>query len=417
MKKLLLGLALLVLVVVGAVLVLGQTLLKDPGYVLIVHGNTEVTTSVSFLVLCVFLAALVLVLLTLIAVPLWRLLTPASWGPWRRRRAGLKSMREGLMHLAEGNWRDAEDRLEHAANHSEWPLPALLGATVAARQRGDGHAERYWLRAAAEYPRGELPAALLAARFALNDGVPARAREHLQAMRSRYGDSTVLLTMLMEACTREGDWAALCDLIPQLRRLHPTPQLDLRERRAWQSRMRQTANSPSYDNNEARRNALTRLWKKMPQPLHREPVLCAQYAGYLAQFGDGEAALKRIVTALSHQWDDGLPAVLEAINDISPDRLLAQIEEWLQAHPRHPVVLLTGGRIALKAQLWGQARRYFEQGAAAGSVSARAELVRLLEALGEGDAVPESYRQALLVEGHALPVLPLPRRRALPSAE
>ena len=90
---------------------------------LIVRGRTELETSLAFLVLVLLAGAFALVLLTVLAGPLWQLLTPASWSHWRRRRAGSLRLQNGLLALAAGHWREAEEQLRAAANQTDWPLP------------------------------------------------------------------------------------------------------------------------------------------------------------------------------------------------------------------------------------------------------------------------------------------------------
>ena len=411
MKRLVVWLMLaLALALLGA-LWLGSWLLADPGYVLLIHGQREIETSVVFLVLMLVLAGAALILLTLFMAPLWRFLTPASWTGWRRRQAAQRQLQQGLLELAAGHWQRAEGLLTSAARRADWPLPAWLAAAVAARQVGDGDAMRAALAQAAAAPSGRLPTLLLRARIALYDGAPQRARELLEPERKRYNDSPVLMNMLAEAYGREANWAGLCDLMPALRKIDADPRLDQREYRAWLGRMRQAASMPGFNNATQRRETLARLWKRVPQRLRREPALRAQYAGYLAQFGDGPAALKIIERRIDSDWDDGLAAVLEAIDDVPPEQLLARLEKWLGERPGNQRLLLTAGRVALKAQLWGKARAFFETAGHAGNATALAELARLLDAMGETGAAAECLTQQMALTGKTLPALPLPRKK------
>lgn len=412
MRRLVLWLIAALAVALVAGLWLGRLLLEDAGYVLLVYGQREIETSVTFLALVLLAAAVVLVLLTLLLAPLWRLLTPAHWSGWRRRQAAQRQLREGLLELSAGHWQRAQGLLSSAGKRLDWPLPAWLAAAVAARLRGDSDGMQQALAQAETVSSGRMPTLLLRARIALQDGRPHRARELLEPERKRYGDSPILLHMLAEAYGREGNWAALCDLLPQLRKIDPQAgNLDQREQRAWLGRMRQAASLPGFNNATQRRDSLSRLWKKMPQRLRRVPALRAQYAGYLAQFGDGPGAYKVITRRIEEDWDDGLVAVLEAMDDVDPDVLLARLERWLVDRPANQVVLLTAGRVALKAQLWGKARAFFETAAAAGNATAQAELARLLAALGDEEGARACLEARLAALGTTLPPLPQPRPR------
>ncbi|WP_111655575.1 heme biosynthesis protein HemY [Isoalcanivorax indicus] len=412
MRRLVLWLIAALALALAAGLWLGRLLLEDAGYVLVVYGQREMETSVTFLVLVLVAAAALLVLLTLLMAPLWRLLTPTHWSVWRRRQAAQRQLRDGLLELSAGHWQRAHGLLSSAGRRLDWPLPAWLAAAVAARQRGDGESVQQALAQAEAVPSGRFPTLLVRARMALQEGRPHRARELLEPERKRYGDSPVMLHLLAEAYGREGNWAALCELLPQLRKVDPQAgNLDQREQRAWLGRMRQAASMPGFNNAAQRRDSLARLWKKMPQRLRRVPSLRAQYAGYLAQFGDGPGAFKVVTRHIEEDWDDGLVAVMEALEEVPPDVVLARLERWLVDRPANQAVLLTAGRVALKAKLWGKARAFFETAAAAGHATAQAELARLLAALGDEEGARACLDARLEALGATLPPLPQPRPR------
>ena len=155
-------------------------------------------------------------------------------------------------------------------------------------------------------------------------------------------------------------------------------------------------------------DALRREWKRMPSHLQKDPALRAQYAGYLAQLGDGEAALSLVRKDIERHWDDRLPAILEAIHNVAPERLLAMLEQWLGQRPDNAVLLLTAGRVCLRAQLWGKARGFFSAAGENGSAIAWAELARLERALGHPEAAAEAMDRRLALLSSSLPELPLP---------
>jgi HemY protein len=92
---------------------------------------------------------------------------------------------------------------------------------------------------------------------------------------------------------------------------------------------------------------------------------------------------------------------------------LATAEDWLKRHQRHPLLLLTLGRLAMRVQLWGKARAYLE---ASAGMEARAETYRvlgeLLERLGEESTARDYYHKGLTLitgDGKPGPVVPLKR--------
>jgi HemY protein len=102
---------------------------------------------------------------------------------------------------------------------------------------------------------------------------------------------------------------------------------------------------------------------------------------------------------------------LEAIDDISPDDLLQVLEGWLAERPGNAAVLITAGRVALKARLWGKAQGFFEAAAnSSQSATALAELSRLYQALGDSSKAQKAFERRLQQLEGQLPALPMPEK-------
>jgi len=112
---------------------------------------------------------------------------------------------------------------------------------------------------------------------------------------------------------------------------------------------------------------------------------------------------------LERDWDDRLPAVLEAIEDVPPETLLQHLENWLQERAGNGPLLITAGRVALRARLWGKARSFFRAALSSSSAeTAYEELARLLDALGETQEARRCRDEAMTRAARGLPELPLP---------
>lgn len=405
-------LILLVLVVAGALL-LGLWILDDPGYVLVIREGWQLETSLGFATLLLLFAAFAVAALTLVGAALWDMLSP--FGATYRSRSLLarQRLRRGFRALVEGHWERAEKLLRRTASARPWRIMAALGAAQAAAEQGDDAAMNAHLAVAEQDRVGRLAAGLLAARVALDREQPAQARERLLPLREGWPKHPRVMQLLAEADARLGNWQELTDVLAALRRVRPdTWRLAALEQQAWHGLLRQTAETVATADPQQRLGSLRALWKRMPSHLHHEPALRAGYAGYLAQFGDGEAALSLIDKGLEERWDDRLAAVCESITDLPPERLLVRLEQWLAPRPDNGSLLLTAGRVALRAQLWGKARAFFEQAGDAGNATALAELARLLAALEDQEqALATLDRRQRLIDG-PLPELPLPSRRA-----
>lgn len=402
---------LLVVLTLLAVVLLARWLLADPGYLVIMRNQVEVEMTLGFAMLLGLAGFVATVAATLFLSALWDVASPFQLrGRWGRRLARRRFV-AGFHALAAGKWKQAERLLVAAAVDSDWQVQALMGAALAADQAGDDHAVNAHLRAAGNVRRGSVPAGTLRAWRLLRGGYPVEALGILRALRDAHGSNPWLIQLMATALEQEHQWQDLVALLPQLKPLSASPaQFAAQERRVWHGLMKHVVEQP-VDNPPAQQlEALRREWKRMPSHLQRDPALRAQYAGYLAQLGDGEAALSLVRKDIERHWDDRLPAILEAIHNVAPERLLAMLEQWLAQRPDNAVLLLTSGRVCLRAQLWGKARGFFAAAGEHGSTVAWAELARLEQALGHPEAAAEAMDRRLALLSASLPDLPLPGR-------
>ena len=112
--------------------------------------------------------------------------------------------------------------------------------------------------------------------------------------------------------------------------------------------------------------------------------------------------------ALRSHWDAGLVETYGLLETGEPGKLLSHMEKFLSEHPDDPTLLLTLGRLSLRAQLWGKARGYLEACIGRnGPPQAYRELGQLLERMHESDKAIDVYRRGLSGTGGPEPV-PLP---------
>lgn len=404
MKRLLLILA--VALALGGVL--GHWLMRDAGYLLVIHGPLEIETSLGFALLALVLLLFATVVATLLLAGLWRWVSPAGLSRRLRGPVARRRLERGFRALVEARYVRAE-RLFKAAAYGRWPLAAWLGAARAAAADGRPQQARDYLENARQCDAGELPAELEAARLDLDAGDSAAARKRLEALADRHADHPRRIRLLVTALERQQDWEALRQLLPRLDTGDNADMARL-ERRLWLALLERAAGLSGDDGH--RRRALEELWRAMPLHLRRDPGLVARHAGYLAQLGAGREALALVRKQLDQGWDDRLPAVLEAIEEVPAEKLLAQLESWLETRPGNGALLLTAGRVALRAGLWGKAREFFDAAVHSSHAdTARAELYRLLRALGDPAGARRCLEEQAAVTIEQLPRLPLPSAR------
>ena len=133
------------------------------------------------------------------------------------------------------------------------------------------------------------------------------------------------------------------------------------------------------------------------------------YCRVLVAAGDAGSAEKLLRQSLKLNWHSDLLKLYGLIAGSDLARQLSAAESWIKDHSDDAVLFLTLGRLALRNELWGKAREYFEQGY---QLSPNAELCfelgRLMANLDEPAAAERYAQEALQLQGQSLPSLPQP---------
>ena len=401
---------LLFLLVILAAALLGLAIADQAGYVLIAYkGFRYESTLWVFLALALGLWALlfsVRLLLGLMGAS-GRLVNPWS-GRNRARRVQLAAQR-GLLELDAGRWSQALRLLRRAAEHSPQPLVAYLAAARAASELGEhATADQLLEQARQREPKAAVAVALTQAQLQIARGDDEQALATLLPVRDQHPRHPYALKLLQQLYLRLENWAALCELLPELRRqkLLNNAELDALELRARRARLEQAA-----QHGEAPLPTLQQAWQQLPQAQRQTPALVACYAEQLRLLGAEAQAQELLRGALKQQFDERLVALYGLVQGRDPARQLASAEAWLKARPEHAGLLLSLGRLALRNQLWGKARDYFEHSLRLErSAEAYGELARLLARLGEVERSNRLLQEGFGQLGRALPALPQPGR-------
>lgn len=398
-----------IVVLVGAV---GLALLaqSESGYVLINYGPWSVETSFTFAVVVLLLGFVVFY--TALRLVVAALALPGRLRAWRRGRRTLRARlvtTRGLTALAEGHWLKAERDLSRYAERSETPLLNYLGAARAAQMLGDEERRDYHLsmahRSSAE---GELAVGVTQAELQMASGQLEQALATLKHLHGKTPKNVRVLQLLQQVYERLGSWTELVDLLPELRKRRALEEdaADLLERRIWETLLRQ-----AHEHNQLEK--LRELWERIPRHQRQHAGLLTAYVRGLLALGGSDEAENLLREAVRRQWDAELVRLYGLAEGKNSTQQLATAEEWLKRHQRHPLLLLTLGRIAMRAQLWGKARAYLE---ASAGMEARAETYRmlgeLLERLGEETTARDYYHKGLALvtgNGRSGPVVPLKR--------
>jgi HemY protein len=361
-------------------------LLQDRGYVLINFRGFVIEMSVPGLVL--LLLALYLAIRGVVA--LWR--APRWLGETlaerRLRRAG-GQLKNGLIHIAEGDWARAERLLTQGLKNAEAPLVNYLLAARAAQLQGSHERRDEWLKRAYEdSPAGETAALLTKAELQLASGELDGALDTLRQLDKARPDHPVALGLLARVHLARNDPAALAELVPRLSRARLPPEtLEAAAAAGLES---------DLSREDLTKERLAERWGALSADLRQLPRLIALRAVALHRLGRGDEAEKELRTALKRTWHSALVAAYGEVRGSDAAKQLRQTESWLQEHPEDGGLLLTAARLSMVNELWGKARSYLESSLSlAPDPSSYALYGRLLMALGEQERAEIAFRSGL----------------------
>lgn len=386
-----------------AVLVAGPLLLelmrKDPGYILVSYGNKTLETSFWFAVVAVVAMGvcgylgfrLLVVILRSFGVSL-RFFTS------HRSRQYSRRTNRGLIHYIEGNWRAAKKDLLSVAKYSDAPLVHYLAAAHSAHQLGDrDESQRLLSLAEQSAPENELAVLLSQAKIQLADKQLEKCLATLERANRVAPEHPVVLDLLRETYVRVNDWNALTELLPKLKASRQYSPEDFQQLEIHTNCQRLLTESRHGDPDTALQR-VTSLWQKLPKHLQRSPELVEQYVTILLEAGEHDKAEILLRQALNRDWSKALVSLYGRAQASAPAEQLVVGEQWLREHPGDAELLFALARIAMRNQLWGKARSYFESSLQLQErPEAYAELAALVARLGDHQQSIALYQKGLLL--------------------
>lgn len=380
------------LIVLVAGVILALVVRVDPGLVFMSYKGWSVETS-----LVVFIVAL-LILFVVFYYVLRALIntgrTPRRLRQWRQKRHHNRASNEltgGLVLLAEGQWEKAEERLMKHIADSDAPVLNYLGAAKAAQKRGGiQRSEDYLKRAYQCTPGSPLAVGLAEAELQISNHQAEQALSTLTHLRYIAPKHPHVLKQLMQLYYMLQDWERLLALLPELhkRKVAVYEELEKVEQTAYIELMAGAARNNDLP-------TLKQVWHRVPKDLKAQESMVQEYVRDLLICNANAEAEVLIQQVLRKKWSQPL-VYLYGLVEGDPAIQLARAESWLPEHREDPTLLLTVGRISIRASLWGKARSYLETSIALDpKPETYKELGDLLDQLGEKGAALECYRQGL----------------------
>jgi HemY protein len=141
---------------------------------------------------------------------------------------------------------------------------------------------------------------------------------------------------------------------------------------------------------------LQAVWYHIPKALQSNEDILTAYIQRLINQGKSDIAEPLLRNALKHYWSEPLMHLYGLIDSVDVNAQITYAESCLKTHENNAVLLLTLGRLCLRAGLWGKARAYLEASVGAeGLPEAYNELGHLLEKMGEKEKAIECFRNGL----------------------
>jgi HemY protein len=387
----------------------------DSGYILIVVAGKTIEMRFAF-------AVLSLLLLILLVRWGWRLLSGTLGifsGSWRAvvgRRALRTELRtqRGLLSYIEGDWQGAQRDLLKASRDLPRPLVHYLAAARSAQELGQDDKAADLLNRAEQLASGNKLAVLLTrARLLLARHQYDECLAKLHQAKTITPHHPVILDLLQQVYTARADWAALEQLLPELRRYKVLPDAALSavEQRVYLGLLQNAGkNIRGQGDDQTALVELQQIWQRLPKASRLLPEYAVVYGRLLILAQEHDQAEILLRHGLKEHWSAPLVELYGLAAPADRQAQLHQAQRWLQGNPEDAELHLALGRICLRNELWGKARDHFQQSLRLRPTpAAYAELGRLLAHMGEHSPSTEHFRQGLLLTTHGLPELPMPR--------
>lgn len=392
------------LALVGGAL-LAHLLLTDPGYVAIRLGQSLFETTLPVLLL--LLAAAYFALRGVLGAFTARERL-AQLRLERRRRRARDDTQRGLLDLAAGQWKSAEDLLSRSARDADSPASNYLVAARAADLLDAVDRRDEWLSRAQEHAPEERAAALVTlAEMQMRRAQDEAALQTLEQLDASGDLNSRGLELMARLLQKLGRGEQLLALGPRLQSAKELPEQKVNEILAQVQLEEVRAAGEKRD-----QSRLEKAWSGLPRGVRKLPQSIVVYARAAMACQDHPTAEKALRELIEGTRD---VAAIRLYGDVVlPDPLapLERAEAWLRTQPDDPDLLSTCARLCLRAELFGKARSYLEASLARRpSAENSLILADLLEGMGEPERAAQLLRQAVATSVGRRPNIPRVRLR------
>jgi HemY protein len=387
----------------------------DTGYVLIGRGYYTVELSLTLFVVLQIISFVSLYAIIRVILKTWHM--PKSISRWNKRYHRQKAhaaSNTGLVQLAQGQWKKAENTLIKNAKNSDTPLVNYLSAARAAQkmnapERRDEYLELAKTQAVKNKKflksDDEFAIQITQAELQLAHGQFDKSFTLLKKLQKQNPHHPQVLFLLFQLFLRKKDYDSLLDILDEVKKLKLIPVDEL-------SQIEIDLYTYALNNIKSESgNQVIKFWKIIPKICQNNSSVIKIYAELLIDKNKHDVAYNLLKKYLKNNWNEQLILLYGDITSTNPVAQLEFAEKFLTEHEKNHILLLTLGKLAKQCELWGKARSYLE--ASIGISPLREtyrELGELLEQLGENDKAAECFKNGLFLdhkikESHPLKLL------------
>ena len=387
----------------------------DPGYLLIAFGDTTFETSLFALLVAVIVLYLVIKLILIVFdwINPWHLIRfGRNYKEHLRAKSRSKTI-EGLLYFTRGSWESSYNLLKKGMKDPDASVVNYLAAAYAAYQQGNKDVWMNCLETAEnKYPAARSTINSLKAQLLFKSNQLEQCVAVLQQMKISSLNDASLLQFLKNVYLKLNDWEQLEKLLPVLEKnsVIDGQEAELIRVRIFMENLYRISNQRVDFSDTEICAQLEKAWKKGTALYKHDEKIVKHYADLLFKLDQKEQAGKAIEVALNKSWSDELIKRYGELEFGEPHRQLLIAESWIQKRPGNARLLVALGRLAMRNELWGKAREYFDTSIEISpTVEANGELARLLKFLGEEKLADEHQDKFVRGVGAELPNLSMPK--------
>lgn len=396
------------LIILALAMFLGVIAYQDNGYVLIGRGYTTIEMSLALFIMLQISLYLLIAFGLRIIKQTWSLPDFIKQHHTQSKaNKARKTSKQGLIALAQGQWKKAETALIKNVNNSESPLLNYLSAARAAQKLNQPERRDHYLSMAHQsMPEAEFAVELTQAELQLAHGQLEQSLATLVHLKSISPKHTHVLHLLAQIYEKLSSWKELQALLPELKKHKVTNQAELYrlQKLVFINLLRnaaQTSDSAEH---------LISTWQTLPKDLKNDTDLILKYANRLIQFKQNEVVEPLLRAAIKHQWDPQFIYLYGLVKTTQPQNQLDFAETQIKQHDKNPILLLTLGRLCITLELWGKAQAYLEASLGVKPIAETyKELSLLMEQLGEQEQARDYCRRGLLLASENFTYMNLPK--------